>query len=71
MRGLGDALAGLLSSVVSTLVVVTVMLLVLRRYLPFLGRPLWRSYQRGLRWCAVAPWRVLRALVRAATAHHR
>jgi hypothetical protein len=71
MRGITDATTALVSSAVSVLLVVTITLLVMRRYLPILGQPLWRLYQRALRWCLVTPVRVVRALIRAATAHHR
>jgi hypothetical protein len=71
MQGIADAMAALFSSAVSLLIVVTITLLVMRRYMPFLGQPLWRLYQRALQWCIVMPVRVIRALIRAATAHHR
>lgn len=71
MQALGDSIAALVSSVLTLLIVTTLMLMVTRRFMPFIGQPLWQLYQRGLWWCVVAPFRLLRVLIRAATDHRR
>lgn len=71
MSSIADAAAGFLWSVASLLLIPAAVLFVMRRYMPFVGQPLWQLYQRMLVWCVVAPFRVVRALIRAATAHHK
>jgi hypothetical protein len=67
MQSVADAAAALAWSIAYVLLIPTAMLLVLRRFMPFLGNPLWQMYQRLLLWCLVTPFRLVRALVREAT----
>jgi hypothetical protein len=71
MNSIADTAAVLFWNVVWLLFIPAAVLFVLRRYLPFVGQPLWQLYQRLLVWCVVAPFRMIRALIRAATAHHK
>jgi hypothetical protein len=71
MDSIADAAAALFWNLVLLLLIPTAVLFILRRYMPFVGQPLWQMYQRLLFWCVAAPFRLIRALVRAATAHHK
>jgi hypothetical protein len=68
---IANAAAALFWNVVYLLIIPTAALFVLRRYMPFVGQPLWQMYQRLLIWCVAAPFRAIRALVQAATTHHK
>jgi hypothetical protein len=71
MNSIADTAAALFWNVVWLLLIPAAVLILLRRYLPSIGQPLWRMYQRLVLWCVVAPFRMIRALVRAATKHHK
>jgi hypothetical protein len=71
MQVIADAVAALAWGIVSVLFVPTVLLLVLRRFMPFLGNPLWQMYQRALLWCFVTPFRLVRVLAQEATRRRR
>lgn len=53
-----------LVSLLLLLAVTTVGVLLVRRYAPFIGEPLWRAYRRTLIWLVRAPFRLVRLLVR-------
>jgi hypothetical protein len=71
MQSLSHAAAALFWTVVWALAGPTIVLLVLRRYVPLLGNPLWQAYRRLLGWAAAAPFRLLRALTREALNRRR
>jgi hypothetical protein len=61
-----DFLSAVLWAAVSVFGPPTVMLLVLRHFMPALGNPLWRGWCRLLTWLVVAPIRLTRLLIREA-----
>jgi hypothetical protein len=65
-----DAIANLVGAVVWTVVSVlgppTIMLLILRAFIPALGNPLWRGWCQLVIWLIVGPIRLVRLLVREA-----
>jgi hypothetical protein len=71
MQSIANAVSALLVTVFSVLIGPTVVLLLLRRFLPPLGNPLWRGYCRLFAWAVVAPVRLLRLLVREASGRGR
>jgi hypothetical protein len=71
VQSLSDGAAGLVFSVFSVLLMPTIVLLVLKRYVPILGNPLWRMYTRLLSWLVVAPVRLVRVLFREAIGRRR
>jgi hypothetical protein len=71
MQSLSNAAAALVWAIVWALVGPTIILLLLRRYVPMLGNPLWHAYRRLLGWAAVAPFRLLRALTKEALNRRR
>ncbi|MBU2663424.1 hypothetical protein KOI35_07890 [Actinoplanes bogorensis] len=71
MRALTDAAAGLVVDVVSTLLVVAILLLLLRRVMPGLGNALWGYYRRLLGWLFALPVRLIRWLIREAAGRRR
>ena len=64
MHYITDLLSTVLWAAVSILGPPTVMLLLLRHFMPMLGNPLWRGWCRLLTWLAAAPIRLIRFLVR-------
>lgn len=69
-----DITAGFSNLVVSVLLLLagpTVLMLLVRRFVPYLGEQLWRIYCDVLMWCLRAPFRLARFLVREITARNR
>jgi hypothetical protein len=71
MQSLSNAAGAFIWAVLSVLIGPTVILLLLRRYLPMVGNPLWRQYCRLLAWAVIAPFRLLRMLTREALSRRR
>jgi len=67
LQSIADAAWGLVFSVASVLVGPTIALLLLKRFVPAIGNPLWRAYRQLLVWLLVAPVKLIRLLVREAT----
>lgn len=65
-QSFADAIGNLVTSVFLLLAGPTIILLLLRRYLPMLGDPLWRAYCQLLTLLVVAPIRLVRLLIREA-----
>lgn len=66
VQPLVDAINHLIVGVVSLLIGPTIVLLLLKVFLPALGNPLWRGYCQLLTWLVVGPIRLIRLLVREA-----
>lgn len=64
---LANAVSGVFWSLVSVLAPPTILLLVLRQFLPALGDPLWRGWCQLLAWLVIGPIRLIRLLFREAT----
>lgn len=71
MQSVSNAAGAFLWAIVSMLVGPTVILLLLRHYVPMVGNPLWRHYCRLLGWAVAAPFRLLRMLTREALTRRR
>lgn len=61
-----DVIAALVWSAASVLIAPTVLLLLLKKFAPAAGDPLWRGYCQLLAWLVIAPIRLVRLLVREA-----
>jgi hypothetical protein len=61
-----DAISTLALSVASVLAGPTIMLLLLKHFVPTIGNPLWQWYCQALVWCVAAPVRLVRVLIREA-----
>lgn len=66
MHYITDFLGAVFWTVVSVIGPPTVMLLLLRHFMPSLGNPLWRGWCQLLTWLVVGPIRLVRLLVREA-----
>ena len=66
IQSIVDSVTGLLCSVASVLVAPTIILLLLRRFLPVLGDAVWRGYCQLLIWLVMAPVRLAQFLYRQA-----
>ncbi|GIF03923.1 hypothetical protein [Actinoplanes siamensis] len=64
MDTVAGAAGNLLTSVVLVLLGPTVFMLLVRRFVPYLGEHLWRAYCDVLIWLLRAPFRVVRVLIR-------
>jgi hypothetical protein len=71
MQSLSHAAGALLWAIVSVLVGPTIILFLLRHYVPMVGNPLWRQYCRLLGWAVAAPFQLLRVLTREALSRRR
>ena len=71
MQSITDGVTNLAVSVVVMLVWPTVLMLLVRRFVPVLGESLWRSYCQLLRWLLRAPFRLIRLLVNEIVAARR
>ncbi len=71
MQSISDALTGLICSIGWLLAIPTVMLLLLRRFAPAFGDPLWQAYLRFLAWLVMAPFRLVGLLLREVTGRRR
>lgn len=67
MQSISDALAGLLCSVASLFIAPTVLVFMLKVFVPPLGEPLWRGYCQLLAWLIMLPFRLVQRLLRSAT----
>jgi hypothetical protein len=61
----------LVAGVLSLLAVSTVLMLLVRRFVPYLGEQLWRTYCDVLMWLLRAPFRLIRLLFREIAAAWR
>ncbi len=66
MDQLANAVSEVVWGLVSILAPPTLLLLVLRRFMPVLGEPLWRMWCQLLAWLVIGPIRLIRLLVREA-----
>ena len=66
VQSIQDAVTSVVMSVVSVLLGPTVLLLLLKIFVPPLGAPLWQAWCRLLGWLVVAPIRAVRFLLREA-----
>ena len=64
LQSIVDGVTGLVCAVASTLLVPTILLLLMRRFVPVVGESLWRGYCQLLTWLVVAPVRLVRVLYR-------
>jgi hypothetical protein len=64
MHDLGTAFNNLVVSVILLLAGPTICMLLIRRFVPYLGDRLWRVYCDVLIWLFRAPFRLVRLLVR-------
>ncbi|MFP5372122.1 MAG: hypothetical protein ACLGI3_15445 [Actinomycetes bacterium] len=71
MESLTAALSNLVVSALLLLAGPTVIMLLVRRFVPYLGEQLWRAYCDVLMWLLRAPFRLLRTLVREIAAARR
>jgi hypothetical protein len=72
MQSITNALSNLAVSIVMMLAGPTVLMLLVRRFVPVVGEELWRAYCRLLFWLLRAPIRLIRVLVNEiATARRR
>jgi hypothetical protein len=63
MQSITTAISNLVVSVLLLLAGPTVLMLLVRRFVPYLGEQLWRSYCNVLMWLLRAPFRLIRLLV--------
>jgi hypothetical protein len=61
-----DAFFGLVLSIAWVLLGPTIVLLLLKKFVPIVGDQLWHGYCQLLAWLVVAPIRLVRLLVREA-----
>lgn len=66
MQSIADYLSSMVCSIVSVFVAPTILLLLLRMFMPSIGEPIWRAYGQLLAWLIVAPIRLVRLLAREA-----
>jgi hypothetical protein len=66
-QSVADVLTALLVSVASVLLPPTILLLLLKSFVPAIGTPLWQAWGRLVGWLVLAPIRVVRFLVREAS----
>ncbi|MEV6846714.1 hypothetical protein [Actinoplanes sp. NPDC051411] len=71
MGNLGAALNNLVVSVILLLAGPTICMLLVRRFVPYLGEQLWRAYCNVLMWLLRAPFRLIGVLVREITSARR
>jgi hypothetical protein len=71
MQSITEALSNIVVSVLFLLAGPTVFMLLVRRFVPYLGEQLWRSYCNVLMWLFRAPFWLVRALVREIAAARR
>ena len=62
MRPIADAASSLAFQVVTLLFAPTLIMLLVRRFVPVVGQDLWRLYWRALRWLLIAPFRLIRLM---------
>jgi hypothetical protein len=63
MQSITTAISNLVVSVLLLLAGPTALMLLVRRFVPYLGEQLWRSYCNVLMWLLRAPFRLIRLLV--------
>jgi hypothetical protein len=63
LQSLSNGLGNLVVSIVMFLAGPTIIMLLLKRFLPVLGDELWRLYSQALVWLIRAPFRLIRILV--------
>ena len=61
-----DTVSGMVFSVVSVFIAPTILLLLLRHFLPLIGEPLWRLYCQFVVLIFTAPVKIMKALYREA-----
>jgi len=66
LQSISDAVGGVVLSVVSVLLGPTIVLLLVKRFMPIVGNPLWRGYCQLLAWLIIGPIRLIRLLGREA-----
>ena len=71
MPSITAGLSTLVTDVLILLAAPTVLMLLVRRFVPYAGEQLWRSYCRVLGWLFRAPFRLVRLLIREVTARNR
>lgn len=71
MQSITAAFGDLLVNVLFLLAGPTVVMLLVRRFVPYLGEQLWRSYCNALMWLFRAPFRLVRVLVNEIAAARR
>jgi hypothetical protein len=71
MESIAAAISNLLVSALLLLVGPTVIMLLVRRFVPYLGEQLWRSYCNLLMWLFRAPFVLVRLLIREISAARR
>ncbi|MEV6634686.1 hypothetical protein AB0M54_28460 [Actinoplanes sp. NPDC051470] len=67
MRPVIDAATGLVAQAITLIAVSTVMMLLVKRFVPVLGAELWRWYWTALTWLIRAPFRLIRVLLKNIT----
>ena len=63
MQSMADAVGSMVVSVLFLIAGPTVVMLMIRRFVPYLGERLWRLYCDVLVWLIRAPFRLIRVLV--------
>jgi hypothetical protein len=71
MESITAALSNLVVNVLFLLAGPTVLMLLVRRFVPYLGERLWRVYCDTLMWLLRAPFRLVRLLINEITARRR
>ncbi|MGA5300092.1 hypothetical protein ACPCHT_09210 [Nucisporomicrobium flavum] len=71
MQEVTAALSNLIVSALLLLAGPTVLMLLVRRFVPYLGEQLWRIYCDVLMWSIRAPFRLVRFLINEVTARNR
>ncbi len=71
MQSLADAVSGLVCSVASFFVAPTVLLLMLKMFVPALGEPIWRAYWQLLVVLITAPFKLISYLIKEAGGRRR
>lgn len=71
MQDIADALTALVVNLLVLIAGPTVLMLLVRRFVPYLGERLWRCYCDALIWCFRLPFRVVRFLVNELTNRRR
>ena len=71
LQSLSEAFSTVLFSIASVLLGPTIVLLLLKKFVPIVGNPLWQGYCRLLVWLVVTPVRLIRLLVLEALGRRR
>ncbi len=71
MQSISDAVTSVLCSIASLFIAPTIIVFMLKLFIPALGEPLWHNYCKLLAWLIILPFRILKQLIHAAAGGRR